>query len=252
MYTCKWKDARTKRREDDSTLGVPGEHQEPPATSLIYHLGRSKPSVKPAVNMAFARFRHVSERDAVGWTPLCGLSLVEGVFVFRWQHQALIRRLVLKLERNPSRLRSRSTRPTTHIASIVWFATGPARATRDLGYAAVRGDASLVKCLVECKADSSDKIRKDKPELLFAKNMSVLSLAAHFGNNDVLEVLLSCRANVHACDSHGLTALHWAAASENVRAIQILSAAGSDHEKAGLLLRNLNYNLPLFRNHTIC
>ncbi|CAE7515303.1 R11A8.7 [Symbiodinium natans] len=80
-----------------------------------------------------------------------------------------------------------------------------------LCYAVMAGSPTLVSTLLERAADCNDRISKHKKDFLFPKGMPVLSLAAYFHNIGALQVLLSARANLHACDSHRQTPLHWVA-----------------------------------------
>eukprot|EP00438_Fugacium_kawagutii_P034652 Skav201618 [mRNA] locus=scaffold5983:28589:29670:- [translate_table: standard] len=58
--------------------------------------------------------------------------------------------------------------------------------------------------------------------------MPLLSLATTYHSNEVMHVLLSARANVNARCGHRVTALSWAAVSDNAAAVQPLLQARVD------------------------
>ena len=77
-----------------------------------------------------------------------------------------------------------------------------------LCYAAMTGNASLVESMLEKRADCTETITKQKPELSMSKGMPVLSLATLFHSNQVVKVLLAARAKVNARDSRHSIPLH--------------------------------------------
>eukprot|EP00439_Symbiodinium_sp_Y106_P007077 s7795_g1.t1 len=97
-----------------------------------------------------------------------------------------------------------------------------------LCFAAMSGNAALVQSLLDKRASPNDSTQKPKKELVFGKNLSVLSIAAAYKSNQVLKTLISARANVNARDSHDGTALHWANISNNPEGVGILCQAGAD------------------------
>ena len=109
-------------------------------------------------------FKHVLERDAAGWTPLC--------------------------------------------------------------YAATRGDASLVSALLHSRADVLDRIKRKTHDL--PQNCPVVSVAAAYGNNQVMQLLLKAKAFVSARCGYRGTPIHWAACSDNVTGIRLLLEARAD------------------------
>lgn len=102
-----------------------------------------------------------------------------------------------------------------------------------LCYAAVKGDAVLVKALLNSRANVQDKATKEKSKaksdaFLLAPNISVLSLASAVHSNEVVELLLSARANINAKDGFGGTALHAVSLTNNVEGARILCEARID------------------------
>jgi len=104
-----------------------------------------------------------------------------------------------------------------------------------LCYAAMTGNASLVESMLEKRADCTETITKQKPELSMSKGMPVLSLATLFHSNQVVKVLLAARAKVNARDSRHSIPLHWACHSDNLEAARILLDAGADLRMTQLL-----------------
>eukprot|EP00438_Fugacium_kawagutii_P006767 Skav201392 [mRNA] locus=scaffold296:174361:176130:+ [translate_table: standard] len=95
-----------------------------------------------------------------------------------------------------------------------------------LCFAVVKGDADLVKALLDSRADPNDKLPRRKKDL--SKGTSVLSLATAYHNNEVVKFLLARRANVNARCVNSATALIWAACTDNVAAVRILYEAKAD------------------------
>ena len=54
-----------------------------------------------------------------------------------------------------------------------------------LCFAAMSGNAALVQSLLDQKASPNDSTQKPKKELVFGKNLSVLSIAAAYKSNQV-------------------------------------------------------------------
>lgn len=98
-------------------------------------------------------------------------------------------------------------------------------------YAVMAGNPGLVQALLKQRADCNDRILRHKPDIGFCKKTPVLALAAHFGNNETLRVLLRSRADVHARASHRGIALHSASFADNVEGVRLLCSAKSDPGK---------------------
>jgi len=94
-----------------------------------------------------------------------------------------------------------------------------------LCYAVLKGQVDIVKSLLKCRANCQDRTTKFKKDLNLSKNLPVLSLAAHYHSNEVLQLLLSSGAKVNARCGHSCTALSWAAISDNAEAVQLLLEA---------------------------
>lgn len=95
-------------------------------------------------------------------------------------------------------------------------------------YAVLKGQVDIVKSLLKCRADCQDRTTKFKKDLNLSKKLPVLSLAAHYHSNEVLQLLLASAANVNARCGHSCTALSWAAISDNAEAVQLLLDAKVD------------------------
>eukprot|EP00439_Symbiodinium_sp_Y106_P053241 s1189_g7.t1 len=95
-------------------------------------------------------------------------------------------------------------------------------------FAVVKGSADLVQSLLAHRADPNDAITKPKKELAMPKRFSLLSLAVVYHNQDVLETLLSARADVHARDARQATAIMWAAVANDASGIRCLCQARAD------------------------
>lgn len=93
-------------------------------------------------------------------------------------------------------------------------------------YAAMGGDAFLVKSLLKKRADANDRLAKKSHA--FPSRLPVLSIAVSYKNAEVTEVLLAARANVHTRCGYGGTALHWAAVSDCSAAVQLFIEARAD------------------------
>ena len=82
-----------------------------------------------------------------------------------------------------------------------------------LCYAALRGDADLVRSLLEEKADPSSQTRKQQATFGVQKGVSALSIAAFFSHNQAVRVLLEAKASL----SSGIfPPFHAAATANNV------------------------------------
>lgn len=95
-------------------------------------------------------------------------------------------------------------------------------------YATMTGDAFLVKALLESRADPQDRLQKAKDEAFMGVRLPILSMAGAYHSNEVMEILLSARADVNARDVFKSTALHWSAQRDNAEGIRILCEANID------------------------
>ena len=95
-----------------------------------------------------------------------------------------------------------------------------------LCYAALGGNPLIVSALLELRASPNDSIRKGEKPLALTAGTSVLTIAVLFRHSEALRVLLEHRADVNAKDKTGSTAMHYACASKNMDAVDILRAAG--------------------------
>ena len=91
-----------------------------------------------------------------------------------------------------------------------------------LCYAALAGKATLVRALLDAKANANDTLGKFTRHADLCKRLPVLSLAAVYHNNDVMQVLLSAHANVHARCVLRATALTWCCTSDNAPGVRLL------------------------------
>ena len=97
-----------------------------------------------------------------------------------------------------------------------------------LCYAVVRGDVEVVQALLNIRACCQDMVKKASGDLFIAPKVPVLSLAASYHSNDVIKLLLSCRANINARDGFGACALSEAALSDNASGARLLLEAKID------------------------
>ena len=82
-----------------------------------------------------------------------------------------------------------------------------------LCYAALRGDANLVKSVLEEMADPDATTRKHQPLFGVRKNMAALAIAIYFGHNAAVNLLIEARADLSKGLSHPI---HLAAMGNNV------------------------------------
>ena len=97
-----------------------------------------------------------------------------------------------------------------------------------LCYAAVKGDLDVVKSLLYSRADCQDAVKKGDVQKFLAPQLPVLSVAAGYQSNEVMELLLSSGANVNARDGFRGTALSLACLSNNWQGVRILFDAKID------------------------
>ena len=94
-------------------------------------------------------------------------------------------------------------------------------------YAALGGNPMLISSLLERKADPSDSITKSDQRLFMTTGASLLTMCVFLRNHEALRLLLEHKADVHALDGFGATAMHYACVNHNVEAVQILRNAGA-------------------------
>ena len=97
-----------------------------------------------------------------------------------------------------------------------------------LCYAVLTGNCSLVRALLSSRADANDFITKRHKAAALPKRSPVLSLAARYHSNEVIQMLVSAGASVKARCEIRATALTGAALSDNAAAVHILLEAGVD------------------------
>mmetsp|Transcript_57647 Transcript_57647/g.119148 ORF Transcript_57647/g.119148 Transcript_57647/m.119148 type:complete len:444 (+) Transcript_57647:3-1334(+) len=64
-------------------------------------------------------------------------------------------------------------------------------------YAALNGNAALVKALLERRANPNDETKKGQPLLALSRKVCVLAISALFQNNDAVTVLLAASADLN-------------------------------------------------------
>eukprot|EP00434_Breviolum_minutum_P025369 symbB.v1.2.022415.t1/scaffold1989.1/size93477/3 len=98
-------------------------------------------------------------------------------------------------------------------------------------YAAMNGDPQLVEALLSNGADPNDCIFHAKSEALIYAGTTVLAIAAGFGSNEVVRLLLCAKAKPNQRDSAvmgGGTSLHVTTLSDNAEGVRILLEARGD------------------------
>lgn len=95
-----------------------------------------------------------------------------------------------------------------------------------LCYAALGGNPLIISALLELQASPNDTIHKGEKPLALTAGTSVLTIAVVLRHSEAMRVLLEHRADVNARDKTGSTAMHYACASKNMDAVDILRAAG--------------------------
>ena len=98
-------------------------------------------------------------------------------------------------------------------------------------YAAMNGDPQLVEALLSNGADPNDCIFHPKSEALIYAGTTVLAIAAGFGSNEVVRLLLCAKAKPNQRDSAvmgGGTSLHVTTLSDNAEGVRILLEARGD------------------------
>ncbi|CAE7336193.1 ANK2 [Symbiodinium pilosum] len=90
-------------------------------------------------------------------------------------------------------------------------------------YAALAGDTEVLRNLLDKKAKVNVRTPKDEPALGFPPWMSALDLALFFKHHEAVRLLLAAKAHVQG---GFLTAMNWAAQSDNVEGVRMVCAAG--------------------------
>ena len=102
-----------------------------------------------------------------------------------------------------------------------------------LCYAVLLGKDSLVRALLRNRANPNDATSKRTKHAFLTSKIPVLSMAASYSSKEVVEVLLSARANINARCAGGATPLHWSASiSDNAATVRLLL-----HAKANPFIR---------------
>ncbi|CAE7555450.1 unnamed protein product [Symbiodinium microadriaticum] len=107
-----------------------------------------------------------------------------------------------------------------------------------LCFAAVNGNPMLVRALLNQKANPDDRLRRSEGSL-FPARVGVLSMAAHFHNNEVMEILLEARATLTSADMINATAAHWASLANNVAGLRLLCQARADFQRRNFVGMNV-------------
>lgn len=107
-----------------------------------------------------------------------------------------------------------------------------------LCFAAVNGDPMLVRALLNEKANPDDRLRRSEGSL-FPAGVGVLSMAAHFHNNEVMEILLEARATLTSADMINATAAHWASLANNAAGLRLLCQARADVQRRNFVGMNV-------------
>ncbi|CAE7694981.1 unnamed protein product [Symbiodinium sp. CCMP2592] len=101
-------------------------------------------------------------------------------------------------------------------------------------YAALNGNAALVKALLERRANPNDETKKGQPLLALQKMVTVLGISAFFKNNDVMTLLLEARADVSPRGARP-PPLCLASFGNNATGIQLLCQARANPHGKNLL-----------------
>ena len=97
-----------------------------------------------------------------------------------------------------------------------------------ISYAAANGDPQIVSALLERRARPDDRGTKRKLPNAIRGDWTAMSIAAFFGNNEALKLMISFRGEVHRGDSDRGVPLHHACVADNAEAVQILLEAAAD------------------------
>ena len=101
--------------------------------------------------------------------------------------------------------------------------------------AAVAGNTHMLRYLAAAKADVNERItaRGERPDLLLVPGSTPLIVAAFHVGPEALTCLLELRADLHARNSLGLSAVHRATAAGDPASVELLLRSGADIEARG-------------------
>ena len=92
-----------------------------------------------------------------------------------------------------------------------------------LHYAALAGDTTVLRGLLEQRANVNRRTPKDEPGLGFPFWMSALDFALFFKHHEATRLLLAARAHL---EGGFFLAMNWAAQTDSAEGVQLLCAAG--------------------------
>eukprot|EP00490_Sorites_sp_Unknown_P008815 CAMPEP_0114691096 /NCGR_PEP_ID=MMETSP0191-20121206/66433_1 /TAXON_ID=126664 /ORGANISM="Sorites sp." /LENGTH=452 /DNA_ID=CAMNT_0001981831 /DNA_START=373 /DNA_END=1731 /DNA_ORIENTATION=+ len=95
-----------------------------------------------------------------------------------------------------------------------------------LCYACVKGDAVVIKSLLEQQADPNTKTKKARGEVNIDKHSPVLSICARFKNHEAMNLLIQAKASVNSQAVH--SPLGVACLANDAEGIQLLCEAKAD------------------------
>eukprot|EP00439_Symbiodinium_sp_Y106_P082942 s559_g22.t1 len=95
-------------------------------------------------------------------------------------------------------------------------------------FAALRGDLPLLKAILQQGANVNERMKSKDLQFHAEPGMSLLHLAAQFGNNEALQLLIQEKAELNSQDQLGMSPLHRATLGDNAVGVQLLLQAGSD------------------------
>ncbi|CAE7349507.1 unnamed protein product [Symbiodinium sp. CCMP2592] len=95
-------------------------------------------------------------------------------------------------------------------------------------FAALRGDLPLLKAILQQGANVNERMKSKELQFHAEPGMSLLHLAAQFGNNEALQLLIQEKAELNSQDQLGMSPLHRATLGDNAVGVQLLLQAGSD------------------------
>mmetsp|Transcript_41714 Transcript_41714/g.74847 ORF Transcript_41714/g.74847 Transcript_41714/m.74847 type:complete len:618 (+) Transcript_41714:36-1889(+) len=104
-----------------------------------------------------------------------------------------------------------------------------------LCYAVMSAERPLLAALLQQRADCNDRILKTKKDLVFPRNMCVLSLATNYGNNEAVKLLIAERAFLQRRDNLTALPVHYAASTDNLEGLQLLIASRASPRKKSIL-----------------
>ncbi|CAE7750279.1 ankrd52, partial [Symbiodinium sp. CCMP2456] len=95
-------------------------------------------------------------------------------------------------------------------------------------FAALRGDLPLLKAILQQGANVNERMKSKELQFHAEPGMSLLHVAAQFGNNEALQLLIQEKAELNSQDQLGMSPLHRATLGDNAVGVQLLLQAGSD------------------------